>query len=83
MVGRRTDVQPLLRYATVPEAPLYRAIIDVFTAAAAGYTGRLSPNDVLAVLMTAAADEPDLDPPTVDEVTDRLGRLTIWGNLSA
>jgi hypothetical protein len=30
------DVQPLLKYATVPEAPVYRAIVEVFVEAAAG-----------------------------------------------
>ncbi len=83
MDGRRPDAQPLLRFATVPEAPVYRAIIEVFTAAATGYNGRLSPEDVRAALVAAAADEPDVDPPSVDEVADRLARLTSWGNLSA
>ena len=83
MTSRRPDTQPLLRYATVSDAPRYRAIIEVFTAAAAGYTGRLSPADVHTVLAAAATDENDFDPPTVEEVTERLARLTVWGNLSA
>lgn len=69
MAGQRADAQPSLRYATVPDAPRYRAIIDVFTAGAAGYTGRLSPQDVPAVL--AGHDGPDEDPPTVEEVAER------------
>lgn len=76
MAGRRPDAQPLLRYATGRDAPLYRTIVEVFTTAAAGYAGRLSPDDVHAVLAAAAADEPDLDPPTVGEVADRLAQLT-------
>src|SRR5262245_37277866 len=36
MTRPRGDVQPLLKYATLPDAPIYRAIVDVFTEAAAG-----------------------------------------------
>ena len=39
----RYDAQPLLRYATVAEAPLYREIMEVFAQAAVGYASRLSP----------------------------------------
>lgn len=56
MDGRRPDAQPLLRFATVPEPPVYRAIIEVFTAAATGYNGRLSPEDVRAALVACVYD---------------------------
>ena len=36
----RYDAQPLLRYATVAEAPLYREIMEIFAQAAAGYAGQ-------------------------------------------
>ena len=82
MTGRRPDVQPLLRYATVPDAPLYRAIMDVFAVAVAGYSGRLSPADVHQLLLESGQLDPD-DAVTVEEVADRLNRLRLWGNLSA
>jgi hypothetical protein len=44
----RYDAQPLLRYATVTEAPLHREIMEIFTQAAAGYASRLPPEDVHA-----------------------------------
>lgn len=79
------DGQPLLRYATVPEAPMYREILQVFADAAAGYSSRLSPEDVhdalLARLGLAAGDLAD-DLPTIAEVKDRLEQLSRWGNLS-
>jgi hypothetical protein len=34
MARWRYDAQPLLRYATMPEAPLYREIMEVFAEAA-------------------------------------------------
>jgi uncharacterized protein (TIGR02677 family) len=82
-VERRPDAQPLLRYATVTDAPLYRAIVEVFATAAAGYTGRLSPADVHHLLLDGGQLDPDDDPPTVEEVAARLNQLRLWGNLSA
>lgn len=77
------DVQPLLKYATVPEAPVYRAIVEVFTEAAAGYASRLSPEDVRAALIDhRAAAEEDTDALTLEAVTGRLNQLVVWGNLS-
>jgi uncharacterized protein (TIGR02677 family) len=79
------DGQPLLRYATVPEAPMYREILQVFADAAAGYSSRLSPEDVHAVLLArlgpADGDLAD-DLPAIAEVKDRLEQLSRWGNLS-
>ena len=36
MARWRYDAQPLLRYAAVQEAPMYREIMEVFAEAAAG-----------------------------------------------
>ena len=38
MAHWRYDTQPLLRYATMPEAPLYREIMEIFAEAFAGMT---------------------------------------------
>src|SRR5690349_8268483 len=83
MPGRRLDWQPLLRCATVRQAPLYRLIVEVFTVAAAGYTGRLSAADVHQLLLVGDRLDPDSDPPTVEEVAYCLTKLHKWGNLSA
>lgn len=85
MVRWRRDVQPLLRYATTPEAPLYREIMEIFADVAAGYASRLSPEDVHAALLarldhgTVEATE---DVPGIAAVKERLGQLWQWGNLS-
>ena len=85
MARWRYDAQPLLRYATTREAPLYRAIMEIFAKAAAGYASRLSPEDVHAALLarldpgTRGADE---DVPSIAEVKERLDQLWRWGNLS-
>jgi len=82
---RRLDQQPLLRYATVPEAPLYREIMDIFTEASASYASRLSPEMVHdALSLRLAADGPDADDeqPTLVEVKARLEQLWKWGSLS-
>jgi uncharacterized protein (TIGR02677 family) len=83
VTGRRPDAQPLLRYATAPDAPLYRAVVEVFATAAAGYTGRLSPVDVHQLLLNGGQLDPDDAQPTVEEVATRLNQLRLWGNLSA
>ena len=51
MARWRYDAQPLLRYATTREAPLYGAIMEIFPEAATGYASRLSPEDVHAALL--------------------------------
>lgn len=74
MVRWRFDGQPLLRYATVPDAPVYREIMEVFAQAAAGYTGRLSPEDVqvaLSARLDPGIDDLD-DMPSVADVKKRL-----------
>jgi uncharacterized protein (TIGR02677 family) len=81
----RFDGQPLLRYATVPDAPMYREIMQVFADAAAGYGSRLSPEDVYAALLARLGPdtgEPGDGLPSLAEVKDRLERLWRWGNLS-
>jgi uncharacterized protein (TIGR02677 family) len=85
MARWRFDTQPLLRYATVPEAPMYREIIEVFADAAAGYASRLSPEDVHAALLARldpGAGEPVEDMPGIAAVKERLVKLWEWGNLS-
>ena len=83
MARRRSDAQPLLRYATVPEhAPMYRAIMELFTEAAAGYASRLRVEDVHAALVARLAEYGETDFPDVAEVAQRLKRLFEWGNLS-
>jgi len=86
MASRRADTQPLLRYATSRTgAPVYRAIIDLFTEAAAGYASRLRPEDVHAALTPMfglSEDDPDAPALTLAEVEQRLERLAEWGNLS-
>ena len=64
MVRWRFDGQPLLRYTTVPEAPVYREIMEIFAEASAGYTGRLSPEEVHAAL--SARLDPSVDDPADD-----------------
>jgi len=85
MVRWRFDGQPLLRYATVPDAPVYREIMEIFAQAAAGYTGRLSPEDVHAALsarLDPGVDDLGDDMPSVADVKKRLEQLFLWGNLS-
>jgi uncharacterized protein (TIGR02677 family) len=81
----RYDAQPLLRYATVAEAPLYREIMEVFAQAAAGYASRLSPEDVHAALLARlgpGTGEADGDALGIAQVKERLEQLWKWGNLS-
>jgi len=85
MVRWRFDGQPLLRYTTVPEAPVYREIMEIFAEAAAGYTGRLSPEEVhaaLSVSLDPSVDDPADDMPSIADVRKRLEQLWLWGNLS-
>lgn len=85
MARWRYDAQPLLRYAAVPEAPMYREIMEVFAEAAAGYRSRLSPEDVHAALLARldpGAENDGDDPPAIAEVKERLKKLFEWGNLS-
>ena len=82
---RRFDRQPLLRYATVREAPVYREIMEIFADAAAGYASRLSPEEVHAALsarLLSHSEETDDGVPSIAEVSARLEQLWRWGNLS-
>jgi uncharacterized protein (TIGR02677 family) len=83
MARRRSDAQPLLRYATGHEhAPVYRAIMELFTEAAAGYASRLRVEDVHAALVARLAEYDESDLPSVAEVAQRLKQLFDWGNLT-
>ena len=85
MAHWRYDAQPLLRYATMPEAPLYHEIMEIFAEGAAGYASRLSPEDVHAALLARlhpGTGEPAEDMPGIAEVKERLGQLWRWGNQS-
>lgn len=71
------DRQKLLLYATVDEAPEYRAIIDVFVDAAESYRLPLKLEDIEHALHAAGA-------PVVlerDVLERRLEKLHHWGNL--
>ena len=85
MAHWRYDAQPLLRYASMPEAPLYREIMEIFAEAAAGYASRLSPEDVHAALLarlSSGTGEPAEDMLGIVAVKERLTKLWEWGNLS-
>lgn len=76
--GRRRDRQQLLTYATTGDAPVYRAVVEVFVAAADAYQTRLRPADVLNVLSAAGTLPEPLD---LAELDRRLEQLCEWGNL--
>jgi uncharacterized protein (TIGR02677 family) len=76
--GRRRDRQQLLTYASVNDAPLYRAIVEIFIAAADAYQTRLRTGDVLAVLSEPVGWP---EPVELSELDRRLERLCEWGNL--
>jgi len=64
---------------------MYREIMQVFADAAAGYSSRLSPEDVHAALLARLGPdtgEPGDGLPGLAEVKDRLEQLWRWGNLS-
>ena len=64
---------------------MYREIVQVFADAAAGYSSRLSPEDVHAALLARLrSDARELADvlPGMTEVKDRLEQLSRWGNLS-
>ena len=75
---RRRDRQPLLAYATEPNAPLFRAIVGVFVSAADHYQSRLRLSDVLEALPLVGGYT---QPTDEDEVARRLEQLCTWGNL--
>lgn len=74
-----------LHYATAENAPIYRAIIQVFAEARQSYVIELRVPDVLerlraARLFTGAATEED--PLTEDQLNYHLDHLVGWGNLA-
>ncbi len=77
--GSRFDQVKALQYATAPEAPAYRAIIEVFARAKRRYRVQLRPSDIVAGLERDAI-EPRL---TDEQVHARLKTLCEWGNLVA
>ena len=58
-------------------APLYRAILDVFAASKRQFRLHLRPDDVLAEAAWPGA------PPTLEAVQQSLGQLVDWGNLQS
>jgi uncharacterized protein (TIGR02677 family) len=85
MARWRYDAQPLLRYAAVQEAPMYREIMEVFAEEAAGYRSRLSPEDIYAALLgrlDPGDEDDDNDSFSLGEVKKRLVQLHDWGNLT-
>ena len=82
MARWRYDAQPLLRYAAVQEAPMYREIMEVFAEAAAGYPSRLSPEDIYVALLDRsdpAARKMTTIRSSLGEVKKRLEQLQIGG----
>ena len=67
----------LFSHVMADNAPLYRAILDVFAASKRQFRLHLRPDDVL---MEAAWPG---SPPTLDAVQQALGQLVDWGNLQA
>ena len=85
MARWRYDTQPLLRYAAVQEAPMYREIMEVFAEAAAGYRSQLSPEDIYAALLDRLVPDSEDDDNyslSLGEVKKRLVQLHEWGNLT-
>jgi uncharacterized protein (TIGR02677 family) len=58
-------------------APLYRAILDVFAASKRQFRLHLRPDDVLAEATWSGG------PPTLETVQQALGQLVDWGNLQS
>lgn len=73
------DQVTALNYVTVPEAPAYRAIIDVFATAKQRYRVQLRPDDVADALVEGRYAV-ELSP---EQLHTRLDALCEWGNLSA
>jgi uncharacterized protein (TIGR02677 family) len=69
-----------LRYVTAPNAPTYRAIMQVFSDAMARYAIELRPAEVLRGLGDAGYDSGIADPDQLEE--DYLDQLVGWGNLA-
>lgn len=75
MLPRSTPA--LFSHVIVDNAPLYRAILDVFAASKRQFRLHLRPDDVLAEAAWPA------EPPTMEAVQQALGQLVDWGNLQS
>jgi uncharacterized protein (TIGR02677 family) len=67
----------LFNHVVADNAPLYRAILDVFAASKRQFRLHLRPDDVLAEAAWPAG------PPTMETVQQALGQLVDWGNLQS
>ena len=67
----------LFRHVTAENAPLYRAIMDVFAAAKRQFRLHLRPDEVLAEAQWSA------EHPTLEALQLALSQLVDWGNLQA
>jgi len=67
----------LFRHVTTENAPLYRAIMDVFAGAKRQFRLHLRPDEVLAEAQWSA------ESPTLEAVQLALSQLVEWGNLQA
>jgi uncharacterized protein (TIGR02677 family) len=68
----------LFSHVVADNAPLYRAVLDVFAAATRQFRLHLRPDEVLA-----EATWPGDESPSLDVVQQQLGQLVEWGNLQA
>ncbi len=75
MLPRSTPA--LFGHVIVDNAPLYRAILDVFAASKRQFRLHLRPDDVLAEAAWPA------EPPSMEAVQQALGQLVDWGNLQS
>lgn len=78
---RLLDQVSVFRYATAPNAPTYRAIMEVCYEAVQRYTVELRAPDILAAVRASgyAHEIGDLD----ELETQHLAQLVQWGNLAA
>lgn len=68
----------VFRYVTAPNAPTYRAIVQVFCDALHRYTIQLRPSDVLDALADYETDVADAEELELNHLT----QLVSWGNLA-
>lgn len=67
----------LFSHVVADNAPLYRAILDVFAASKRQFRLHLRPDDVLAGAVWPAG------PPSIEALQQALGQLVDWGNLQS
>ncbi len=75
---RLLDEVAALKYVAVENAPVYRAVVEVFAEARSHYVVELRPGDVLSRLRAAHLAVPLADEPQLEY---HLDRLVEWGNL--